>query len=589
MNRINHQRGAVAVLVAVMLILIFVCVALVVDMGHIHNVKVEMQKAVDAAALAGAQQLDGGTNQLLYAKNVAKATAFTNGVDLETEGPFITSECKGLDDKSCIGVWDKDALGSTAYARFTQTETSPNAVLVRANREVDHVFFFFLPSTDVTVDAIAVNVYEEKTIPLALVSCIPTGGKEAISSPGLSTCDIATYTFHGDTDDTGAWTSLTYNPASQDNILKFLDEKDGARMFNEVIYGTGQSHDGLEFTAVATTNRTIPVPDFPSYEDTVRGCVGNNGLAINCGLGPDPSLDPDDVDLIRMLDPGKMTSNPATDPLNYTPLPRWYHFDDNDSTYHIYNDAFTRLLTQDGILNKSSDELGLLYNGATSPFGADDYRFKASGSKEKFIKYDNSKKVYKPNYNEVLRYAGYPPVWVSNGTIPVALNKFLDSIISTLGKGEKIGEFKPAVSGEFEPFNTDNESHSGGAGETVRLTVPVIFAGNCDEWKALSVGPEKSDIKLYYVGTANFLVTRAWANSICYDHGDQALTITSTTPLDGSCNVSAPNFFDPEISSDLRFQCTSGKSPNAGLEGMIRVPTKGEKSDAGIRKIYLVE
>ena len=52
---ISSERGSVVVLVAAMLFLIFFCVALVVDVGHIHNVKIELQRAVDAAALAGAQ------------------------------------------------------------------------------------------------------------------------------------------------------------------------------------------------------------------------------------------------------------------------------------------------------------------------------------------------------------------------------------------------------------------------------------------------------------------------------------------------------------------------------------------------------
>ena len=48
--KISDEKGAVAVLVAVMLVLILACLALVVDLGHLHNVKAQLQRAVDAAA-----------------------------------------------------------------------------------------------------------------------------------------------------------------------------------------------------------------------------------------------------------------------------------------------------------------------------------------------------------------------------------------------------------------------------------------------------------------------------------------------------------------------------------------------------------
>jgi hypothetical protein len=577
----NNAKGAVAPMVAIMLVLIVVCVALVVDLGHIHNVKVQLQRAVDAAALAGVVELPDED----AAVDTAVAVAASNSVD--QEGVVIDP-----DDDVELGTWNKEiVVGETAVDRFDQTGTPPTAVKVTASRIVDHIFFFFLPSTTVTADAIAVFHYEEETIPIALVSCIPTGGTSLnIASPGLSVCDITTYRFHSDTDDTAAWTSLTFNPASTPQIQQFLTEE-GRDLFNEVVYGTNSSpeHEGIENTDVVN-NRIFPVEDVPGYDNS-PWCSGNNGTSIVCGLGDDISIDTDTIENIQEVDPTKLVdpSGAQVDPLKYEPLPRWYHFS-TPNTFDYLEDAFTRLWTQDGNLVAplaTQAYLQALYetpDGVTdSPYGspgAPDYRFK------KFIELQGG--TYNPNFNEVLKYAGYPPVWVNNGTIPPALQTFLDRIVNDDGSNT----FKSGNSKDNEPFNEGNQAKSGGVGYTVKLTIPVIFAGACDDWKALSTGPPKSDIKLYYIGTADFLVTRAWKNPNCFEQAPAPspagpVQITNISHADGTCTPSN-DYYDPSLGA-LAFQCTGGKAPNAALEGLIRPPTRGEEAVAGIKKIYLVE
>lgn len=591
---LRNEHGAVAVLVGILMVAFVLCIALVVDLGHLHNVKVQLQRAADAAALAGAGQLDDSANQDSNATNVAKAAAALNKVGDKTG---LVGEGGWVDDTSVtvdLGTWNSDRTVASRFSSPVALNTA-NAIKVTATLLVDHYFFFFADGTTIVADAIAVNSFEEQTTPIALVSCIATGGTSLnIKSPGLSICDITTYEFHADKDDTAAWTSLTFNPASQTNISNFLDA-DGVQLFNQVVYGTGLAHDGIENTSVSVATRTIPVPDFPTYSDVTRGCVGNAGLDINCGLGEDLSLDPEDPQLIRKADPTKVPLAAQTDPLRYDPLPRWYHFDDVPETTDVYDDAFTRLVTQNGTLVRDDGESAAayqtrmqgLYEGTLpSPYGgAGDYRFKAVGNNEKFITEKSG--VYIPNFLEVLRYAGYPPVWINNGTIPPALDKFLENLVDPQGKGKGATQFQTGVSNIVEPFTPGNETNSGGVGETVRLTIPVIFAGDCDNWKALSVGPVKTDIKLYYIGTASFLITRAWKSPDCFDHGpDRAIKIEFNPPAD--CVLAGAKTFSPQING-TSIECGGGKAPNAALEGLLRVPTKGEKEKAGVRKIYLVE
>ena len=53
----NGEQGAVAPLVGILMVVFILCVALVVDLGHLHNVKVQLQRAADAGALAAALSL----------------------------------------------------------------------------------------------------------------------------------------------------------------------------------------------------------------------------------------------------------------------------------------------------------------------------------------------------------------------------------------------------------------------------------------------------------------------------------------------------------------------------------------------------
>lgn len=148
LRHLNNRKGAVAPLVAIMLIVIVICVALVVDLGHVHNVKVQMQGAVDAAALAAAQQLPGGN-----AAGVAVAVGAANKVD---QGGVIIHSADVV-----TGTWDETITpGKTAFDRFLcppPVGVAPNAVKVTAAHNVKHAFFFFTESTPVLADAIAVN------------------------------------------------------------------------------------------------------------------------------------------------------------------------------------------------------------------------------------------------------------------------------------------------------------------------------------------------------------------------------------------------------------------------------------------------
>ncbi len=75
-SRLREQRGVVAVIVALCLVMLLVLVALVVDLGGLYDHDRELQAAADAAALAGAQELIYSKGSLAAAS--AKAVEYVS-------------------------------------------------------------------------------------------------------------------------------------------------------------------------------------------------------------------------------------------------------------------------------------------------------------------------------------------------------------------------------------------------------------------------------------------------------------------------------------------------------------------------------
>ena len=62
----STPKGAVTVMVAVLLVVLLGCVALAVDIGHLYVARTELQRAADSAALAGAIALGRGSDDAPY-------------------------------------------------------------------------------------------------------------------------------------------------------------------------------------------------------------------------------------------------------------------------------------------------------------------------------------------------------------------------------------------------------------------------------------------------------------------------------------------------------------------------------------------
>ncbi len=94
----GRQRGAIAIIVGLSIFVLIGFLALVLDLGRTYIAKTELQNAADAAALAGAKELDGSTAGIDRALVLACRTARQNQYDFATEQVATvaaTSDCDG--------------------------------------------------------------------------------------------------------------------------------------------------------------------------------------------------------------------------------------------------------------------------------------------------------------------------------------------------------------------------------------------------------------------------------------------------------------------------------------------------------------
>lgn len=563
---LRNEHGAVAVLVAILMVAFILCIALVVDLGHLHNVKVQLQRAADAAALAGARQLDGSSSQDSNATAVAKATAALNKVGNKTG---LVGEGGWVDDTSVIvdlGTWNPDHTETSRYSSPVASNTA-NAIKVTATLEVEHYFFFFTNGTTIVADAIAINTFQEQTIPIAVVSCLQNG-KDDIMSPGNTVNDLALYTFGSAPSDTAAWSSLTIKNANSSNLDRFFDDC-GTRLFNKIVYGTGETHRGIENETVkkgecSTDDNLILVKDFND--------LCNASTNITCGLGE------------------SFTSENPSDPLDFNPLPRWYD-----------RAAFKRIISMDGVLSRATGEstpdyehrLGLLYiasKGGNPAYTITNYntdfepdtQFTDDRFSRFIINVKNEGNIIKVTgtalFTEPLKESGYPSVWLIEGETGTIVD-FLKKVVPTEGNKLVGDDFKTSVTNDNFPFDEDNASASYGSGETLQVTIPVIFTGECAD--------SKYNKPALYTGTANLLITRMW-NTIneCYDVGATAIDLQPGA--DYSRFGPDKNHYDLPALVGNKILCTKGFAGKS-FEGFTKKPSNDEETKAGLQKIYLVE
>lgn len=144
-GEIQDARGAVALMVALLLVVMMGFAALAVDIGHLYVVRNELQNAADAGALAGAR--------VLYSGSSVNAGA---NADAVTRATANHSESLAVEASAERGHWSHTAATFTENSSLAPTElwgvstaaldANPsfiNAVRVTASRQATPAVSFF--------------------------------------------------------------------------------------------------------------------------------------------------------------------------------------------------------------------------------------------------------------------------------------------------------------------------------------------------------------------------------------------------------------------------------------------------------------
>lgn len=121
----RRQQGAVAIMTALSLLILIMFIGLVVDLGFLYTRKTELQNAADAAALAGARELNGTAAGVTAAAAQAIALANANASDLDAT-PVAISNAEIEFGPSPGGPWSSVAVSQAAPGDkwFVKVDTS---------------------------------------------------------------------------------------------------------------------------------------------------------------------------------------------------------------------------------------------------------------------------------------------------------------------------------------------------------------------------------------------------------------------------------------------------------------------------------
>lgn len=124
----QHQRGAIAIIVAISIAVLIGFVGLALDLGKLYIAKTELQNGSDACALAAARELTGtSTTQLTIAEAAGITTGNANQVIFQSEPVAVNVDSSVTFSQTLDGSYQPKFEGETAklmkYARCTVNRT----------------------------------------------------------------------------------------------------------------------------------------------------------------------------------------------------------------------------------------------------------------------------------------------------------------------------------------------------------------------------------------------------------------------------------------------------------------------------------
>ena len=164
LGRVRRQEGQVVVLVAVCLVVLIGCAALVFDVGRVYVAQQQLNNAVNSAALAAGQNLPNANNAYAAAVSYSGAAGAKNalvGSGVTAAAPNVTFTCASHAPNYSSGTCPTDTSGKNcrptgAQAPTPSGATTCNAIKVSETATVQTTFgSLFFPTFTISASTTA--------------------------------------------------------------------------------------------------------------------------------------------------------------------------------------------------------------------------------------------------------------------------------------------------------------------------------------------------------------------------------------------------------------------------------------------------
>lgn len=177
--RLRRKKGASSLLIASAMVALIAVAALGIDWGFVYFTRQQLQNFVDAAALAGAQELPNANSAKQKAtENYARNYGENFQVSPPTPSPIITCPSNDSDLQpatTCYQIGSDKVHVTTPYQRAGDPSPNPNLINVKACRVVNLFFARVLGVTKMRICAKATAIGSRPAISRGLVILDPDG------------------------------------------------------------------------------------------------------------------------------------------------------------------------------------------------------------------------------------------------------------------------------------------------------------------------------------------------------------------------------------------------------------------------------
>lgn len=291
--RTREEHGVISVVVALAALALFVCAALVIDLGIARDTRRQAQNSADASSLAAANVLypqsgtcsSGGASPCLAdAVAAAQSYAATNFYTATTDWQTCTdaSMPSGYTTSLTAGI------GNTSCISFDST-TAPRVVRVRIPpRTVKTPFARLAGRTQVVIGAAAeASLAQGTKCALCFLGPVATNTSDICADSGPTLCDAAPYGASVAVNDNVTFTSGESHWLG--DVIGVVGQVNGAAPTSPFSQAPSFTNPFADVTALDySSTTTYPVKSNPCGASGGQGVYGNVTLSNNetCNLTP---------------------------------------------------------------------------------------------------------------------------------------------------------------------------------------------------------------------------------------------------------------------------------------------------------------